>query len=105
MGLYTDYKLKILEGDSSLIEIFLNECISGNAKLAITVNGKTNETCKWYEHDEDLLDFSKKHPNAVFELYGDGEENALYKKYYKNGKMQLAPAIISFDEYDPSKLK
>jgi hypothetical protein len=51
----------------------------------------------WYEHEEDMIEISKKFPNILFDLYiiGDGPCN-LCHKYFKNGQMQKCPAIITF---------
>jgi hypothetical protein len=42
----------------------------------------------------------------VFELIGEGEEaGEMWKKYFKNGKLQTCKATITFDRYDESKLR
>ena len=66
----------------------------------------SSDECKWYEHDEEMLELSKQFPETVFCLYGEGEENGdIWYTYYKNGKKQYCPAKVVFDEYDESKLK
>lgn len=61
---------------------------------------------KWYEHHEEMIELSKRFPETIFCLYGDGEENGdTWYKYYKNGKSQYCPAKITYDEYDESKLR
>ena len=30
------------------------------------------DQCKWYDHDSNMLTFSKLYPNTVFKLYGVG---------------------------------
>lgn len=66
----------------------------------------SNGECKWYEHDEEMIELSKQFPETVFCLYGNGEENSdTWYTYYKNGKKQYCPAKITYDEYDESKLK
>lgn len=60
---------------------------------------------KWYNHDEDMKNFSKKYPDIVFELSGSGEDPGdMWVCYYQNGKMQYEPAKISFDPFDVDKL-
>jgi hypothetical protein len=69
-------------------------------------NGDTAYECKWYEHDEDMRNFSKKYPNVLFLLEGKGEESEdVWRKYYQDGKCQECHAKLVFDEYDPAKLK
>lgn len=64
-----------------------------------------SDECKWYDHTEEMLEMSKRFPNAVFCLYGVGEESEdIWYTYYKNGKSQYCPAKIVFDEYDESRL-
>lgn len=64
-----------------------------------------SDSCKWYEHDKDMIMVSKKYKNMLFTLTGYGEdESDIWKKYYYNGKMQSAHAKITFDSFDPAKL-
>lgn len=52
---------------------------------------------KWYEHDEDMKDVSKKFKHALFELYGDGEESDdFWRNYYYRGAMQEGCGHISY---------
>ena len=63
-------------------------------------------TCKWYDQEQDMKIFSEKFPTVIFKLQGAGEDMGdLWVKYFKNGKMQKCIAIISYEEYDESKLK
>ena len=59
------------------------------------------DSCKWYEHDTDMLELSRMYPDMWFEVTGDGEEyEDLWKKYYHNGKMQECRGEIEIT-YDP----
>jgi hypothetical protein len=76
------------------------------AHYALDEDGGTYESCKWYEWLETLVNFSKKYPNVVFTLSGEGEESGdVWKCYFKDGKYQDAQAKIVIEEYNPSKLK
>ena len=104
MGYYTAYNLVIQNGDDSLIETFRKE--NENANYALNEDGDTLEYCKWYNHEEDLKNFSAKYPEVVFILEGDGEESGdMWKKYFQNGKCQTANAHITFEEFNPDKLR
>jgi hypothetical protein len=108
MGYYTQYKLRILDPKINsyppdLIRKFLAE--SDEASMALEEDGSTNEECKWYDHEEDMIGLSKQYPNLVFELYGKGEDGEQWKKYFKDGKIQIAHGKITFDLYSPSQLQ
>lgn len=63
------------------------------------------DACKWYDHDKDMREYSKKYPDLVFELSGEGEEAGdLWVKYYKDGLLQVCNAQITFEPFDPLKL-
>lgn len=105
MGYYTNYSLETdSQENKNIIEEFRE--IDGNAKYAIDANGDCQEWTKWYDHEEDLKNFSKNYPDVIFILSGEGEESGdIWKKYFKNGKMQVAQAKISFEEFNENKLK
>jgi hypothetical protein len=64
------------------------------------------ESSKWYEHEEDMKSVSKKFPDALFTLRGEGEEAGdVWVKYFRNGKMQVEKAEIKLAGFDPKKLK
>jgi hypothetical protein len=100
MGYQTNYNLKVTpESD----EVW--SAIEENEEISYAV-GEYKDSCKWYEHDSDMINFSKQFPDALFTLNGEGEEAGdIWITYYKNGKMQQCPAKITYDEFDESKLK
>lgn len=104
MGYYTSYELEINKGDGSVITNLLAE--NEDAAYAIGENGESKEESKWYNHEKDLRDFSKKHPDTLFKLIGEGEESGdIWHEYYLDGKMQRCKAELVFDDYDENKLK
>lgn len=103
MGYITSYKLKT-KGNTDLISQFVEE--NEYAAYALESNGSTNESCKWYEHEEDCKAFSLKYPETLFELTGEGEESGdIWVKYFKGGKMQVCKAQIVFPLFDHKLLK
>lgn len=111
MGYYTSYKLSVLEGgdEEQLISEFRSE--SDGARYALDEDGDTNESCKWYDSNSDLIKFSKKHPDTIFCLEGEGEESGdNWKLYVKDGHSQKCRARLvcrewcHYDEFDKAKL-
>ena len=61
----------------------------------------SEEPCKWYDHDENMMALSKKYPNLVLYLYGVGEENNdVWCAYYYNGKMQKIQPVLKWPDFD-----
>lgn len=65
----------------------------------------TYDIWSWYDHEEDMSKLSESFPNELFALYGRGEDNEEWIKYFKDGKSQTVYGVVSFDPYDESKLK
>lgn len=68
--------------------------------------GITDE-CKWYDHQEDLVKFSKKYPKILFKLNGDGEDREDYWVLYViNGSYfkERAEIIIQYPKFDLTKM-
>jgi hypothetical protein len=108
MGYSTNFYLEVKDGELGISEILqsLNEDEFDDLFWAIDEDGDTRDEAKWYNHEKDMVRLSLKFPDVVFELRGEGEENDdMWYKYFKNGKMQSCYAKITYDEYDESKLK
>ncbi len=103
MAYYTRFALRIINENDLFIPLLRLEY--ENAACALNDEGNTNNYCKWYDHEADMKNFSRKHPEIVFELEGNGENNSdMWLKYFKDGKMQVCQAKFEFDPYDESKL-
>ena len=100
MGYYTSYDIEIVKsnlnyfGDINTIKSEIGD-ISGYGNCF-------EDSIKWYDHDKHMMILSQRHPNAIFKLIGEGEENGdKWHKYYHNGKMiKECRARIVFDEFD-----
>lgn len=106
MGYNTSYSLKALPPDH--IEDVIHDLMDcfDSSKYALNTSGQSRESIKWYEHEDDMRAFSKKYPEIVFELSGEGEDaEDQWRKYFVNGKMQVCKAEITFEVYHPQKLK
>jgi hypothetical protein len=99
MGYYTTHELSIHSGDGYLFEY--------KEEIAEQIGfNPFQDSIKWYSCDNDMLEFSKKHPDITFCMYGEGEENKdIWYAYFKNGKMFKAKAVITFEEFTEDKLQ
>ena len=106
MGYYTRYSLQVSQLTDELDKFLENhEHDYGENFYSDLMTGNV-DTIKWYDHDKDMIALSLKFPDIVFTLKGEGEESGdIWLKYYKNGKMQEARAMITFEKFDPSKLR
>lgn len=60
----------------------------------------------WYSEQEDMVLLSTKFPSVLFAIHREGENNDdMVDTYYWNGRMQVCPAIITYDDYDPAKME
>lgn len=81
-------------------------CKELDEKYSLWNYGDTDFSAKWYEHQTDMIEFSKQHPNLLFELSGEGEVfDDIWKEYYHNGKCQICAAKIIYDDLNIDKLR
>jgi hypothetical protein len=79
---------------------------SEGADYCLCKDGSSNESGSWYDAEENLVEYSKKYPELIFDLYGEGEETLdAWHCYVQNGKSQKDRAVISFTGFNPEKLK
>ena len=72
---------------------------------AVGEDGSGGESCKWYDHKDDMKVLSEKFPTVMFTLSGEGEESGdLWIEYWHSGKVQVARAEIAYAPFDPNKL-
>ena len=107
MGYYTDYGLTV-KHVSPLLKADLEKEVEKMGVFCAD-HGSVEEgwytNAKWYDHDDDMLLLSKRFPNVVFTLYGDGESSDdMWVSYYMNGAQQYASAVITYADFDENKL-
>ena len=65
-----------------------------------------NSAMKWYDWRADMLELSRRFPEPLFKLHGEGEEPGdLWECYFHAGKSQLCIAQIVYPPYDPAKME
>lgn len=100
MGYYTHHTLTILEGDTE------TDHATNIGELSEYGDSLWEEPQKWYDMDDNMIEYSKRYPDTVFELFLEGEESGdIGYTYYQNGKSQECPGIITYAPFDKSKLK
>lgn len=100
MGYYTKYSVSITPESEEIREYIEEDDYMSHAI------GKCWDECKWYDHEADMLEMSRKFPEALFELTGEGEDSGdMWRKYFRNGKMQSCPAQITYEPFDETKLR
>jgi hypothetical protein len=106
MGYYTEYQLLIQDMKANEIMADLRTT-NEDARYALTENGETNNEAKWYDHEKDLKEFSKKYPKVLFTMWGNGSDAGgdYWKHYVKNGKGQLVTGRIVYPSYKPILMK
>lgn len=111
MGYCTCYCLEVKTADNAAVHPNDSAIIAQlrdeneNARYAFDDLGFTDNDAKWYDHEPELKEFSKKFPDALFILHGDGEgSDDFWYEYFRNGQVQIAPVRMEYDEYDESKL-
>jgi len=104
MGYYTNYTLDLEDDRLDISDVISDKEL--DLLTGYTWDDYKLYEVKWYGHDEDMLSLSKRHPEIVFRLEGEGEDQPdLWRRYYKNGKMQEARAIITYPKYNEDLLK
>lgn len=89
MAYLTNYELEIIEGEDlieNVIKKESEECLE--LSYSLDESGYTKESSKWYDHEKDMKEISKKYPNSTFSLSGESEDSEeIWVKIFKNGKM------------------
>lgn len=80
MGYYTRYELDTSDSESESHEAAIGKMID---------YFPFEDDTKWYDHEEDMVKYSRNYPEVVFRLDGTGEEAGdVWVKWFKNGEVQ-----------------
>lgn len=100
MGYYTEFELEILEGDDNVTDY--EQEISDIAEY----NHCFQHEIKWYNYQENMIEYSKKHPDVLFLLSGKGEESSdLWREYFEDGKTYRVLGKVVFEDFKKESLK
>ena len=106
MNFSAEFKLQI-EGKcvSSILTKERNEGFT-EFQEAFDKYGDTMGQVFWPTHESYLKGLSERNPEETFTLdvFGDSTET-IFKKYFKNGKMFVSQAVVTYETFDESKLK
>lgn len=112
MGYETKFELTIcpqVEDAADEVFVFLrdNVAFEGDVQRRMTFNQDVFEfESKWYDYDKDMLALSSRFPGVLFKLHGAGEDQGdLWDHYFLGGRVQRCPAKITYESFDPRKLK
>jgi hypothetical protein len=98
MGYCTRYYLNTdATTDADEISAVISDMVLPLREKVPGVKYAPSDEAKWYAHEADMLSLSQGYPSVLFTLRGEGEEPGdLWQKYFKDGKMQVAKAVITY---------
>ena len=112
MGYYTQYALTVMHTETEDPDTLYNNIRQelsdayGYVGLFGDYEGEFGSDTKWYEHENNVRAISKKYRDTLIVLEGIGEASGdMWRKYFYNGKMQNAPALITYASFDMEKLR
>lgn len=115
MGYFTAYNLCVYEYENAMGDLVTDDRLNlvveelkklGVINYALREDLGFYESVKWYDHDEDMLEVSKKFPDLLFCLCGEGEDQGdIWENYYNAGRMQACYAEIVIPPFDNTKLR
>lgn len=101
MGYYTNYTLNIIKDPSNEIEAFKKELENYFTNTEVDDLLDDYLEAKWYDWSVDLEGVSKKFPNMLFLLSGDGEEPLdIWNCYFCNGKSHYREIQTYWEKFD-----
>lgn len=103
MGYRTYHTLTVF--DLNMVELPEDVQDKHSEEIEETTGACFTDECKWYEHTEEMAEYSKKYPDCIFKIHGEGEDfGDLWDEYFLNGKHQSCPAQIYYPKFDMEKL-
>ena len=113
MGYYTSFDLTMTPHPEEEKEVAITrdivaliDCISPEEVRESDIEWFLCDALKWYDYEDHMIEISKKYPDIVFVLHGEGEEHDdIWNEYYCNGECERVDAVITFPEPKNPKFK
>lgn len=100
MGYITDFKLKVTPDTIPNIVEEVSDISDYLWDDELCMNGK------WYDWPSHMKELSKRYPEHMFQLDGDGEDSDdIWRVYFKNGKSHDANTRLIYEDFDERLLK
>ena len=108
MGYYSSFSLSAYPVDRS--GNIVGKKLTPALQDAVNVEIKKIDVFKLWDHTENTWEVGQdtwySEQEDMVLLHREGENNGdMMDTYYWNGKMQICPAIITYDDYDPAKME
>lgn len=115
MGYCTHYKLE-LSGDRARSLLAATEAAEEmiESRDCVEFLGTESPVCdgiywagKWFDEEEkELVALSKKYPDVLIQVTGDGEDSDdFWREYIQNGKTGWTPGVISYEPFGQVEMK
>lgn len=104
MGYLTNYFIQVKDVSEEDFKVII-EKVNNFEKVISYSNHSFGTYAKWYDYKDNIAYISKSFPKALFIIDCVGEDAEKWKTYIQNGKYQDAEAHITYDEFDPKKLR
>lgn len=110
MGYYTYYNLSVFEYKNNTKGEEVKNQIDFKKEICDIYHNGSQGLCfkaiEWHNWEKDMLEFSKKYPDLLFQLNGEGEDNDdIWVAYFIDGKCQYSKVKLILDSFDINKLK
>ncbi|CAM0055225.1 hypothetical protein VPHK460_0175 [Vibrio phage K460] len=102
MGYYTDYTVEVENGDP------FEEVLDAIKEQSDYSGWDGNELrdVKWYRYRDDVKYISRRFPDKLIVVSGEGEESGdVWREYFLDGKSHCVKAKFAFEDFDKNKLK
>ena len=105
MGYYTSFQLGVYdENKQEVIDNEKYEKLLADFKKVTDYDWLFDDSCKWYDQDEDTIKVSKMNPELYLFIRGEGEESGdIWARIYKAGKV-VADWTVEISEPDFEEL-